>query len=38
MSDNTSKVQHITALDFDISPALTQLAELQNRVNTLTQT
>lgn len=37
MSDNTSKVQHITALDFDISPALTQLAELQNRVNTLTQ-
>lgn len=37
MSDNTSKVQHITALDFDISHALTQLAELQNRVNTLTQ-
>lgn len=37
MSENTSKVQHITALDFDISPALTQLAELQNRINTLTQ-
>ncbi len=37
MAENTSKVQHITALDFDISKAEKQLEELQNRVNTITQ-
>ena len=37
MSDNTSKVQHITSLDFDVTPAITQLEELHKRVDTITQ-
>ncbi len=36
MSENTSRVQHITALDFDISKAEKQLEELQNRFNDVT--
>ena len=37
MSDNTSKTQHITSLDFDVTPAITQLEELHKRVDTITQ-
>lgn len=37
MSDNTSKTQHITALDFDITSAISQLEELHQKVETITQ-
>lgn len=37
MSENTSKVQHITALDFDVTSAVSQLEELQGRIDTITQ-
>ena len=37
MPDNTSKVQHITSLDFDVTLAITQLEELHKRVDTITQ-
>lgn len=37
MADNTSKVQHITALDFDITSAVSQLEELHQKVETITQ-
>lgn len=36
MAENTSKTQHITALDFDITSAVAQLEELQNRFNDVT--
>ena len=38
MADSvTSQVQHITALDFDVTKALQQLQELQDRFNAITQ-
>ena len=38
MADSvTSQVQHITALDFDMTKALQQLQELQDRFNAITQ-
>ncbi|MGN1303776.1 MAG: phage tail tape measure protein [Oscillospiraceae bacterium] len=38
MADSvTSQVQHITALDFDMTKALQQLQELQDRFNAVTQ-
>lgn len=36
MSDNTSKTQHITSLDFDITSAISQLEELQNKFDAVT--
>lgn len=35
MSDNTSKTQHITELDFDIAKALQQLNELSTKFNSI---
>lgn len=37
MSENTSKTQHITALDFDITRAEAQLILLQTRINEVTK-
>lgn len=37
MADNTSKTQHITALDFDITRAEAQLILLQTRINEVTK-